>query len=137
MCGIVMGAWTKVFFQFDLTEPFWNTGQQWILLGTTTKDTCSVWLNYDFQGSPKKFNKLLPGSKILACFMDQGTVDRFGARFGLGPDYVIDVAADADFLLKDLATAHGLPDPTVPTSSFPSYAAYATDWLNHPCAKGA
>lgn len=105
-----MGTWTKVFFQFETS--FWLEEHQWIMLATD-KETCKIWLNYDYYWN--KWTKLLPGSNILACLMDENAVSRFNRND------TIDVSTQADGLLEGLKEAFG---------TLPDYKAYATNWLD-------
>eukprot|EP00977_Amphora_coffeiformis_P028535 scaffold35743_cov229-Amphora_coffeaeformis.AAC.2 len=107
---LAMGTWTKVFFQFE--DSFWLEEHQWIMLATA-KETCKIWLNYNYYWN--KWTKLLPGSNILACLMDENAVYRFNGTNSF------DVNADAEGLLEGLKDAFG---------DLPPYKAYATNWLD-------
>lgn len=123
-----MGTVTKIFYQFRLDEePFWDPTIQWIITGTDEKKGCNIWMNYDYQGQPKKFDKTFPGCRILACWMSQGAVDAFAESDG----YQIQLS-DTDELLKPLSDAFGV---NATTKLQPFVSQHITTWLDDPCTK--
>lgn len=96
-----MGAWYKVFFKFPtgLGGDFWKSKfhYQWIIIGTQTRNLCSMWLNFEHVD-------LWPGSRILMCGLDQSAVE---AKFGTGTILSASNPTHVNALLEPLQKAFG------------------------------
>ena len=117
-------AWVRLYFHFDQT--FWDTSAQWLAIGTEHRGECSVWLNYDYQGTQDE-DSLYPGSGIISCVMDQHTVDAFLVR---EEKQVLDAAFAKEHLLEPLRA-------TYPSSFVEPIDVLITDWKNDPTAYGS
>ncbi len=115
-------AWVRTYFHFNQT--FWDTSGQWLAIGTERRGECSVWLNYDYQGSE---GSLYPGSGIISCVLDQNTVDALLAREQKE-------VLDAEFAKEDLLNPLRA---TYPSTFVEPTDVLITDWKNDPTAYGS
>lgn len=110
-----LDSWVRIFYKFE--ETFWINDVDWLLIGTQTRNECSVWLNYD---TPD----IYPGSGIISCVLDQTAFEN-----ALNGAPLTEEIATQRFL-EPLRATYGatIPAPT---------QVMWTDWENDPISYGS